>query len=123
MDQLVCTRMWYSVLYVSVWAVWRIQAGQRLLPCLGSQGGTDRVERDDVARALRDGCARGFLRDGQVSGVTCDVGCGNTGRVAIDVRGRERSRVCVLLPYLRRVLRARTFGGGYLLGECGAVLA
>ena len=44
-------------------------------------------------------------------------------RVAIDVRGRERSRVCVLLPYLRRVLRARTFGGGYLLGECGAVLA
>ena len=27
------------------------------------------------------------------------------------------------LPYLRRVLCVRTFGGGYLVGECGAVLA
>ena len=92
--------------------------------------------RDDVAGVLRDGCARCCFVDecacllsvevsglGERSLVVAVCVYGNTGRVAIDVRGRERSRVCVLLPYLRRVLRARTFGGGYLLGECGAVLA
>ena len=68
-------------------------------------------------------CAWGtWIRFCGVWGRVTAAGAGIAGRVAIGVRGRERSRVCVDRISGEYCVSEPT-GEEYLVGECGAVLA